>query len=183
MHNKIPKYFTFINSFERKKIYNLPAKVGVIYRNYEFKINSKQISEIKNFCKKLGIKIYLANNVKLAIKNNLDGVYIPSFNKNLKYKILPKKKDFLIMGSAHKINEIRIKEKQGVELIFISPIFNNDKNRKSLGVVKFNLLTKKTKMKIVALGGISKRNLSLLKMVNITAISGIRFIEEILNEK
>ena len=183
MHNKIPKYFTFINSFEKKKIYNLPTNVGIIYRNYEFKINSNQITEIKNFCKKLGKKIYLANNVKLAIKNNLDGAYIPSFNKNLNYKVVPKKKNFLILGSAHKINEIKIKEKQGVELIFISPIFKNDKNKKPLGVVKFNSLSKKTKMKIVALGGINKKNLSLLKMVNITAISGIKFIKEILNEK
>ena len=179
MHNKIPKYFTFINSFERKKIYNLPAKVGIIYRNYEFKINSKQISEIKNFCKKLGKKIYLANNVKLAIKNNLDGVYIPSFNKNLKYKVLPKKKEFLIMGSAHKVDEIKIKEKQGVKLIFISPIFNNDKYKKSLGIVKFNLLSKTTKMKVVALGGVNKNNISLLKMTKIDGVSAIRYIKEL----
>jgi thiamine-phosphate pyrophosphorylase len=183
MHNKIPKYFTFISSFEKEKIYNLSSKVGIIYRNYKYKINSKQIIEIKNLCKKLGKKIYLANNVKLAIKNNLDGVYIPSFNKNLNYKVLQKKKNFLVMGSAHKIDEIKIKEKQGVELLFISPIFKNNKYKKSLGIIKFNLLSKITKIKIVALGGVNKRNLSLLKMANIKAISGIRFIEEFSNEK
>ena len=183
MHNKIPKYFTFINSFEKEKIYNLSSKVGIIYRNYKFKIDSKQIIEIKNFCKRLGKKIYLANDVKLAIRNNLDGVYIPSFNKNFNYKILPKKKNFLIMGSAHKISEIKMKEKQGIELLFISPVFSNNKYKKSLGIIKFNLLSKIAKTKIVALGGVNKRNINLLKMTNINGISGIRFIEEFSNEK
>jgi thiamine-phosphate pyrophosphorylase len=73
----------------------------------------------------MGKKIYLANDFKLAIRNNLDGAYIPSFNKNFNYKILAKKKDFLIMGSAHKISEIKMKERQGVELLFVSPLFNN----------------------------------------------------------
>ena len=183
MHNKIPKYFTFISSFEKEKIYKLSSKVGIIYRNYKYKINSKQIIEIKNLCKKLGKKIYLANNVKLAIKNNLDGVYIPSFNKNLNYKVLQKRKNFLVMGSAHKIDEIKIKEKQGIELLFISPVFNNNKYKKSLGIIKFNLLSKIAKTKIVALGGVNKRNINLLKMTNINGISGIRFIEEFSNEK
>jgi thiamine-phosphate pyrophosphorylase len=183
MHNKIPRFFIFINSFERKKIYNLPSNVGIIYRNYKDKINSEQIIKIKEYCKAIGKKIYLANDIKLAIKNNLDGAYIPSFNKSLRYKILPKKKDFLIMGSAHNINEIRIKERQGVEIIFISPIFNTKKNKKQLGIVKFKLLSKETKKKVAALGGINKKNVSLLKMANINAISGIRFIEELSNEK
>ena len=72
----------------------------IAFRN---KINSKKknkvlndfcslIIKIRNFCKKQGRNFYLANDVKLAIKYNLDGVYIPSFNKDLKhlnYKIKP----------------------------------------------------------------------------------------------
>ena len=87
------------------------------------------------------------------------------------------------MGSAHNINEIRTKEKQGVEIIFISPIFNTNKDKKPLGIVKFKLLSRQTKKKIAALGGINKTNVGLLKMANINAISGIRFIEELSNEK
>ena len=87
------------------------------------------------------------------------------------------------MGSAHNINEIKIKEKQGIDLLFISPVFNNNKNKKSLGIIKFNLLSKIAKTKIVALGGVNKRNINLLKMTNINGISGIRFIEEFSNEK
>ena len=36
----------------------------------------------QKICKLQKRKFYLANNLKLAKKLNLDGVYIPSFNKN-----------------------------------------------------------------------------------------------------
>jgi len=87
------------------------------------------------------------------------------------------------MGSAHNVKEIKTKEKQGIELIFISPVFKTKKYKKKLGITKFNILAKTTKKKIVALGGINKKNISLLKMTNIDAISGISFIEDLSNEK
>jgi len=34
-----------------------------------------------------------------------------------------KRKNFTILGSAHNISEIKFKEKQGVNLIFVSPLF------------------------------------------------------------
>ena len=53
---------------------------------------------------------------------DLDGVYIPSFNNDLKHLNYPKKKNFLVLGSAHNIKEIRIKEMQKVDSIFFSSI-------------------------------------------------------------
>ena len=37
--------------------------------------------KLKKYCKKKGYKFFLSNNIKLAIKLDLDGAYIPSFNK------------------------------------------------------------------------------------------------------
>ena len=52
---------------------------------------------LRNFLKKRGNKFLLSNNVKLALKLKLDGVYIRSFNKNfdhLPYSINP---NFIIL--------------------------------------------------------------------------------------
>ena len=114
--------FYFIDKFEKKTIYNLDKNIHIIYRNYDRKYNIKEIVEIKKICKLKRRKFFLANNLKLAVNLNLDGVYIPSFNK----KIIPKKsikKDFYILGSAHNLREISEKRKQGVDFLFISPIF------------------------------------------------------------
>ena len=80
------------------------------------------ILTIKNYCKKKGLKFYLANNIKLAIQLNLDGVYIPSFNKNLNHLSYSIKNKFDVVGSAHNLKEIKIKELQKVNKIFISSI-------------------------------------------------------------
>ena len=95
--------------------------------------------------------------VNLAFKYNFDGLYIPAFNKFTYSQKFKKKTNFKIIGSAHNYQEILIKEKQGCEEIFISPIFFNKKNKSFLGVIKFNYLALTTNRKIIALGGINQR--------------------------
>ena len=158
MHNNIPTQFTFISHFKKEKIINLNENVGIIFRNYENLICKKDIIELKKFCQKNKRKLFLANDLKTAVNLNLDGVYIPSFNKKLEFKKYNIKKNFIIMGSAHNQKEMFIKEKQGVQLIFLSPIFQTKKNKKKLGIIKFNILSKLTNKKIIALGGLNNIN-------------------------
>ena len=55
-------------------------------------------------------QFYLANNLKLAINLDLNGAYIPSFNKNLNTLKYTRKQNFLLLGSAHNIYEIKLKK-------------------------------------------------------------------------
>ena len=157
--------FTFINSFEKEHIRKLDKKIALIYRNYSVKNDRKTILKIKKTCKKNGRKFYLSNDLKLAIKLDLDGVYLPSFNKDLNVYTAKLKKKFTVIGSTHTVKEIRIKEKQGAELIFISPLFKTEKSKKFLNTIRFNLLALKTAKRVIALGGINSKNLKRLSMV------------------
>ena len=116
---------------------------------------------------------YFANNVKIAIRLDLDGVYIPSFNREMKINYYSKKKKFIILGSAHNLKEIRIKEKQRVNCIFLSPVFSVSKSKKNLGIYKLNFLSNLTKKKIICLGGINKNNIKKIKLTNTYGISSI----------
>ena len=71
-----------------------------------------ELLDMRTFCKRKGIKLYLSNNIQLAIKLGFDGVYIPAFNKSLRHLNYKLKKNFKILGSAHNIKEIRLKERQ-----------------------------------------------------------------------
>ena len=169
------KYY-FINNFETNIIDRLDNQTSVIYRNYDSKsLNTELLLKIKQYCKNKKIKFYLSNNVKLAIKLNLDGVYIPSFNKSTKHLAYSFKKNFHIMGSAHNVKQIRTKEIQKVNSIVLSSIFKRNKNY--LGINKFKLLSKLTKKNVIILGGISKKNLKKLKLFNSPDIAGISFFE------
>ena len=131
--------------------------------------------KIKKYCKKKSIKFYLSNNIKLAIKLDLDGAYIPSFNKSFKHLAYSFKKNFRIIGSAHNLREIRTKEIQNVRKIFLSSLFKKNKN--FLGINKFKLLSKFTNKKVVVLGGLSNKNLKKLKLLNIFDFAGISYFE------
>lgn len=178
MHVNRSNLYTFIDDFNENKIMNLSAKCNIIIRNYNKKFDLETISKIKKICKKKGLKLFLSNNPKLAIQANLDGVYIPSFNKSLNLNnFRNKKKNFIILGSAHNISEIKFKEKQGVNLIFLSPLFLTKNYQNNLGVVKFNLMSKITNKSLIALGGIRRNNLNKLKMIDAIGFSGITFFQ------
>ena len=175
MHINIPNQFYFINNFNKNNIDKLDLNTGVIYRNYIKKIRINEIIEAKNYCKSKRIKFFLSNNFKLAVKLGLDGVYLPSFNRDfnhLNYKI---KSSFVIFGSAHNINEIRLKEKQNVSFIFISSIFKKNKNY--LGIYRFKKLQELTDKKVIALGGISEKNKKKIKLLSCYGFSGISYFE------
>ena len=152
----ITKYY-FINNFDTNNIDKQDNQTIIIYRNYSLtNKNEDFIFKIKKYCKKKKIKFYLSNNIKLAIKLDLDGAYIPSFNKDTKHLSYSYKKKFNIVGSAHNLKEIRIKEKQNVKEIIISSLFKKNKN--FLGMNRYKLLGNLTQKNVVALGGISRKN-------------------------
>jgi len=169
------KYY-FINKLETNNIDKQDRQTVIIYRNYSSKVkNEKLILKIKEYCKKRKIKFYLSNDIKLAIKLDCDGAYIPSFNKKTEHLSYSYKKNFDIIGSAHNLKEIRIKEKQKVNKIFLSSLFKKNKN--FLGINKYKILTTLTKINMVALGGISKNNLKKLNLLKRPDFAGISFFE------
>ena len=96
-----------------------------------------------------------------------DGIYISAYNNNFRFGLL-KNLNFKIIGSAHNIKEINLKKLQGCSEIILSRLFKTTYKNKIdfLGVIKFNLLSKLTKVSLTPLGGINLKNLNNLKNVN-----------------
>ena len=132
--------------------------------------------EFKSYCK-LNKKIFLLSNYhKLVLKYNLDGLYIPSFNKKKLYLNIKKKK-FIILGSAHNLKEIRIKEMQNVQLIMLSPVFKSKGPNNYMGLYRFNILKKLAKIPVIPLGGINTKTLKLLNMFDNKGFAAINFLK------
>jgi len=179
MHIKSLKKFLFIKDFNLNTLSSIDKDFDIIYRNYKDNPNETLLKKIKNFCRKTNRKLYLSNNLKLALKLDLDGIYIPAFNKKLNFKNLVLKKNFKIIGSAHNIFEIRTKLAQQCELIFLSPIFKSKKNKSFLGTIKFNALSLNFKKNFIALGGVNKNNIKKILLTKSIGIAGISRINEI----
>ena len=180
MHSYFRKYY-FIKNFNTTELENLNSNTDIIYRNYEKKPEITELLQIKKFCKNKNVKLYLSNHFRLSIKLGLDGSYIPSFNKSLKHLNYNLKDNFTILGSAHNIKEIRLKEMQKVDQIFISSIFK--KNNNYLGLHRYIVLEKLCNTETVALGGVSRRNIKILTLTNCNGFAGISYFKEIKYKK
>ena len=170
--------YYFIDKFDRDEILKLDKKINIIFRNYKVKNIDSEIKKIKNLCKSTNRKIFVAGNLKIALKYRLNGLYIPAFHIKQNYANLNLTKDFKIIGSAHNIKEVKIKEKQGCTNIFISPLFHNPKNNFFLGIIKFNLINLLTNVKTIALGGINQNNIKLLRSTKVEGYASITWIKK-----
>tara|TARA_B110000438_G_C15499665_1_gene515130 strand:- start:13 stop:321 length:309 start_codon:yes stop_codon:yes gene_type:complete len=94
MHNSLPKIFIFLDEYDSKvfKHKNININIGIIYRNYRDTKRENQLIKIAKACKKSRYQLFVSNDVKLAIKIKANGIYIPSFNKRIKFANLEKKK-------------------------------------------------------------------------------------------
>ena len=178
MQKNLPRVFLFIDEFNSKDLTSLNKNIDIIYRNYKKKINKSILLSLKAFCKKQKRKLYISNNIKLAKKLDIDGVYIPSFNKKLNLLNINARKKFSIIGSAHNKKEIITKNLQNCKLIFLAPLFNTLKSKKNLNISKFNLMTLNEKKKFIALGGINEKNFSQIYLTNSVGFAGIRWIKK-----
>jgi thiamine-phosphate pyrophosphorylase len=176
MHNRILNKYYFINKFNQSHIDKQDKETTIIYRNYNQDVDEKLILRIKSYCRKKGNKFLLSNNIKLALKLDLNGAYIPSFNKDKKHLSFSFKKNFIILGSAHNVYEMKTKELQNVKVIFLSSLFKKKKN--FLGLYRFKLLSILSKNPFIALGGISNANLKKLSLLNCLGFAGISFFEQ-----
>jgi len=153
----------------------LDNNTGIIYRNYKKKLSLVEIIKIRDYCKIKRLKFFLANNIKIALKLRLNGAYLPSFNKDLRHLCFEVRDSFILLGSAHNVKEIRCKEVQNINLIFVSSVFKKNKNY--LGIYNFKKLKNLTQRKVVALGGISKINSKKIRLLDCDGFSGISYFE------
>ena len=176
MHiNNLKKYY-FINEFNYKHLINLNKNISFIWRNKDKETSIKTLIKLRDFCKKNQRCFYISNDIKLATKINADGVYISSTNKNLNFRTSNLKKKFRILGSAHSLREIKIKEMQNTQEIFLSPLFKKKTNQQ-LNIYRYLKLREATKMSDISLGGINNKNLKRLNMIKPIGFAGISYFK------
>jgi thiamine-phosphate pyrophosphorylase len=76
-------------------------------------------------------------------------------------------------ASAHSLKELKIAERSGVQLIFLSPAFptRSHPGARALGPVRFGLISRHARVPVVALGGLGARRAR--RLPNIHGWAGI----------
>jgi thiamine monophosphate synthase len=176
----LKEVFVYLNSINEFIKFNILKfkNVNIIYDNYDFK--KKVFLDIKNFCIKHNLNLFIKDNYQAAIKFKLAGLVISHTNKKiLGYgNPLCNKQKIKIIGKVHNQKEFFLKKQQKCERIIFSPIFLTKKysSNQILNINKFNLISKNWNVKIFALGGINIKNIFRLKMLNINGFAIKSFI-------
>ena len=162
------KYYLFVENTRdlNLNLIRIRDKFNIIYRNLINKEKIETLKTYRNKCKRIGINFYIANDTNLLSKIKADGLYISAHNKNLLLRAYLTK-GFKVIGAAHNQREFDIKIKQGCKVIIYSRLFETaDPNKRGhLGIKKFNIISLRTRTKVVPLGGINAKNLSKLNNV------------------
>ena len=104
--------------------------------------------------------------------------YLPSFNRKY-YNKSGLKKNFTLLGSAHSLKQIRLKEQQGVETYFFIPTFSNQKIKKIFwGLINLTYCPSQTSKKVIALGGINANNINKLNLIKSYGFASISLIKK-----
>ena len=174
-------YYLFIENTREfnLNLIKIRKKFNIIYRNQKNKESIEDLRIYRNNCKKNGINFYVANDTKLLSKVKADGLYISAHNKNLLLRSYSKK-GYLVIGSAHNQKEINLKTKQGCKVIIFSRLFKTNYSYKKgyLGVQKFNIISLRSKGRLVPLGGINEKNLCKMNTIKSDAFACLSAIKK-----
>ena len=162
--------YYFIDQINERTISTISKfkNISLIYLNENDSfLNLQDLINIKKYCNKNHIKFYISNNIRLAIKVGANGIYLTKNYTKMSHNFTYKK-GFTILGSVHNQLEYFKKITQRCEKIFLSPIFYNEKYsiNKTLGIIKFKLISKDWENQAIPLSGINQSNIKKVYLVN-----------------
>ncbi|CAO6132538.1 ThiE Thiamine monophosphate synthase [Candidatus Pelagibacterales bacterium] len=181
--NKYFKYYFFCDEINNEIINTIHKVKNIVF---VLNINDKDKNDFNNklsivqFLRGKKIQFLLYNNFQKCIKYQANGIFLDSKNKSILRPMLLKKK-FNIVGAAHSQLEYIHKSKQSCQEIILSPIFENSKYsvNKILNVIRFNNISNHWKEKVIAMGGLSLKNINKIQMTRIYGVGFKRFLKDL----
>ena len=127
----------------------LPRGSGIVFRHYSLPAGERRalFERIKPVARQKRLMLLLAGSADEARAWGADGSHGRGSRRSLGLRSAP----------VHDLAEIRRAERSGADILFLSPVFatRSHPGAAALGRVRFGLLAKKTRLPIIALGGMN----------------------------
>lgn len=159
----------------------LPRGSAIILRHYSHPDKARLAHKLALICKRRRLKLLIANDVRLAISVRSDGVHVPDYNLSQIPRIRSKlRKGQIITAATHSLRRIHMAGKMKADAAMISPVFPTRSHdfSGSLGVFRLRAISRNSPLPLIALGGISSRNIAQLKNMNLHGIAAITALEK-----
>ena len=162
----------------KKLLLGLPFGSAIILRHPDVETLIQQARDALPLAKKLGHRVLIAGNPRVAFNVGADGVHLPEALINRKPNTYWAKfhPQWIITASAHKFKTIRNAQLAGADAVILSPVLTTTSHpgERPLCFLRFSKLCRSSKLAVYALGGISQYNIPRLKGSGCAGIAGIQ---------
>ncbi len=154
-HLPLPRVWMLTDERQGEAIWdmiaNLPRGTGIVVRHYSLSedARARMFRRVKALARKQGLTVAFSGTDRRARQLGADAVY----GKGATRSILPR------LFPAHGRREIVAAERAGAALILLSPAYatRTHPGARSLGSVRFGALAGRTRIPVIALGGMTDR--------------------------
>lgn len=155
---------------------DLPAGSAVIVRHRDAPARERLALALVACCRPRGIRVLVADDIKLAIRSGADGVHLPERRMDLCPGARRMRGDWILSTSVHDRASLARAHRFPFDLALASPFMptRSHPGARTLGVVRLAALVAGSRIPVVALGGIDASNAPLLAGVNVRGIALIR---------
>lgn len=149
---------------------SLPRGSGIVFRHYDLgpAERRKLFLRVRRLARAKGLLLMLAGPAQLADAWGAAGSHGLATSRGSRRRLLRS-------ASVHSPAELRAAERAGVDVIVVSPVFETRSHpgARALGPVRFGLMTRLSRIPVVALGGMNARRAQRLSGFAIWGWAGI----------
>lgn len=157
-------------------LHRLPRGAAVILRHTDPDALAQMARRIIPRAHRLGLKVLLSGDVRLAVRLNADGVHLPErLAKRGPGRIHVAKPNFIVTVAAHSRLALWRAARAGADLSVLSQAFASDSHpgTKALGLLRFLTLAKHSPVPVVALGGVNVKNARRLRVDVVVGLGAV----------
>lgn len=138
----------------------------------------KEALEIGRLCRQYGVPFIINDNVEIAIKCQADGIHIGQEDMDLK-QVRNLVGEHMVVGvSAHTVEEARTAQENGADYLGLGSVFSTStkKDVQEMSAHTLRAICQSVTIPTVAIGGISEKNIHLLKGSQVDGIAVVSAI-------
>lgn len=177
LHTSVPKLWLLTDERVAEPllmcgIARLPYGSVVVVRHYGLAADARQafFRRVRSAARRRNCKVLLAGTPELARQWGADGHHGRA--------VAPAVKGWLHSAAVHDLSELRLAEAVGADVILLSPLFSTRSHpgQSSLGSVRFAAIARRSRLPVIALGGVHPRHAALVRQlgaVGFAAIDGL----------
>jgi len=169
-HNSLPRCYVLSDSVRLPDpcplLPRLPRGACIILRHTDPTARAELARRIVAPAHRLGLKVIIANDLRLALRVGADGVHLSeSAARSGRTRTAFHKPGFICTAAAHNRLALWRAHRAGAQIALLSPVFPtlSHLHVQALGVLRFETLARSSPVPVVALGGLSYLNTARLR--------------------